>query len=349
MTRKFRRWPALAACVGLVLASAALAGGPAAASPKASGARTVAAVKPWVVSNPAASARAMRSKDWVRTPEGLVYKSCSYLVPAGALVKAQAGGTGEIVKRSGAIVRIPRCGHPTLAYPRSSLTDAAKTMPSKVTPETASCAPQSPVNPHWWVESCWRDSTWLDYLNEEFSVPNDPADDGALFFEFPGLADTGQDSILQPILNWGVNPTIVTNPNIWYIMSEYAWSGTFVHSAPMHISTPNTVIGSVTALGCNASGEGCTWDVTTSAGSASTSISVWTSPAFNVVYGGVLEVHNAAGCDKLPSDGHEAFRNLIVADSNGVATPSLTPYTVNSECSDHATASSTSTDLFWTS
>jgi hypothetical protein len=279
------RWPALATAAGLALTGAVLAGGPASASPSASHStakvtKTVPTKKRWIVSDPAEYAQAVHSKDWVKTPEGLVYHSCAYSVPEGAIAQTSPDGTGEIKETSGAIVHIPACNHPTLADPagRASGTEAAATASPAA---TASC---ENGDTNWWAETCWRDSTWINSLTENFSIPSNPSSDGALFFIFPGLEDSGQDSILQPMLNWGANGSIVTNPNIWYIMSEYFWSGNWVHSPPKHVNPPGTVTGSIIASGCNSGGGGCAWLITTSVGGNSTSITVGTSPAFTLPY-----------------------------------------------------------------
>src|SRR6516162_3680945 len=42
--------------------------------------------KTWIVHDPKAYAAAAKSRNWVKTPEGLVYKSCVYQVPPGAIV-----------------------------------------------------------------------------------------------------------------------------------------------------------------------------------------------------------------------------------------------------------------------
>jgi hypothetical protein len=68
----------------------------------------------WVVSDPVAYRQAVKTGDWVATPDGLSYKTCVYHAPDHAVV-----GTTEIVAPSGAIQRITPCTHPTLQHDRA--------------------------------------------------------------------------------------------------------------------------------------------------------------------------------------------------------------------------------------
>jgi hypothetical protein len=331
---------------GLLFTAGLAVAAPASASSQVHGNGTVARAaasgpRRWVVYNPKAYAAAVKSKDWVYTPEGLAYKSCVYHVPAGAIIDH-----GVIIKRNG--TRTPMaCAHPTLAYP------AANSKRNAVQPGTAAAPANCPAtNPNWWAEACAVAPTWENYLWERFSVPSNPAKSGALIFFFPSLQDQGQDTILQPVLTWGANSiTNVSNPNIWYITNWYVWGNNYAITNNIHVGTGQTIDGAIVATSCNANGANCTWTVESSVegGASTTPLTVVSGVAFTNVEAGVMEVPRAVGCVETPPNGHEAFRNLTVATHNGNFAPKFNIYYPNRQCSVSQTASSTGSDILWKS
>ena len=112
------RPPAVAAAVvGLLTAGVLAASDPAIAAPPPASTQAAAAPlgKLWRVSDPAAYSRAVRSGNWIFTPEGLAYKTCVNHVPLGGKVARN----GDIITRSGVVRRVVRCTTPTLTYPGS--------------------------------------------------------------------------------------------------------------------------------------------------------------------------------------------------------------------------------------
>ena len=301
--------------------------------------------KSWIVNDPKAYAAAAKSKNWVRTPEGLAYKTCVYTVPPGAVVDH-----GVIVKRDGTRKPMAPCTHRTLAYPRA---DAPSTVtPRGAAPRAGSCPVVS--NSAWWADSCAVAPTWLGSLSERFSVPSNPTQDGALIYFFPAFVDSSGGNILQPVLTWGANTATnnVSNPNIWYITNWYVISdGRFAHSNNVHVSAGNTIDGSISETGCNSSGANCTWSVNSGVegGTSAPTLTVVSGVTYTFVYGGVMEVPRASGCVETPPNGHEAFRNLAVTTHSGSFTPSFINQTPFPECSVSMRSSSTGADILWTS
>jgi hypothetical protein len=326
--------PAMAASAGVRTASTAR---PAPAKP----------AKSWIVNDPKAYAAAVKSKNWVHTPEGLAYKSCVYDLPPGAIFDH-----GVIVKRNGTRT-LTTCTHPTLAYPRADLphTLTRPTRPGAV-PDAAACP--AVTNPNWWADSCAVAPTWLTNLSERFSVPSNPTQDGALIYFFPGFTDSTGATILQPVLTWGANTTSnnVSNPNIWYITNWYViGDGRFMHSNNVHVGAGDTIDGSISATGCSSNGANCTWTVSSNVegGTATTPLTVVSGVPFTLVWGGVMEVPTGSGCVETPPNGHEAFRNLAVTTHSGSLTPAFTSHTPFPECSVSETSSSTGADILWKS
>lgn len=348
LTRKYL--VTLVALATPVVCAAAL-GAPAMAA--SAGAHTASSAGPkpaksWIVNDPKAYAAAVKSKNWVQTPEGLAYKSCVYTVPPGAIVDH-----GVIVKRNGA--RTPTtCTHRTLAYPRADFPHAP-TPPTRPSPAPDAAACPAVANPNWWADSCAVAPTWLTSLSERFSVPSDPTKDGALIYFFPSFTDPTGSTILQPVLTWGANTDTnnVSNPNIWYITNWYViGDGRFMHSTNVHVAAGDTIDGSIRATGCASNGANCTWTVNSNieGGAGPTSLVVGSGVPFTLVQGGVMEVPTGSGCVETPPNGHEAFRNLAVATHSGSFTPAFTSQkTPSPQCSVSETVSSTGADILWKS
>jgi hypothetical protein len=345
ITRKYlAAWAVLVA----LLACAAVQGAPAMAATAT--VRTVSAgkpAKPWIVQDRKAYAAAVKSKNWVYTPEGLAYKTCVYHIPTGAILD-----NGAIIKRNGARTQMA-CAHPTLAYPPTNSPRTA-TMPGVGTPDvgTPAAAGCPATNTNWWAESCAIAPTWLDYLWERFSVPDNPTTSGARIFFYPSFQDAAQDTILQPVLTWGANTdTGVSNPNIWYITNWYVWGGSYAISNNVHVGPGDTIDGAIVATSCNANGANCTWTVESSVegGSSTTPLTVVSGVPFTNVEGGVMEVQNATTCAQMPPNGHEAYRSLSVDTHSGSYAPAFQDYTPNKQCSVSVTSSSSGADILWKS
>jgi hypothetical protein len=358
-TKKYkRRWglPAVVAGgTGLVLALAALVS----ASPAVAGqspSRAVAGQPPskakatpaapqtpswWkgmhIVYDPAAFARAVGSKDWIRTPDGLAYKTCVHPLPSGARVDH-----GTIIYRNGTRHTVPPCTHPTLAYPSMRpAAGSASPVPSSVSP---------PGTSQYVAQWYWDSPVFLISLVDRFSVPSNPAQDGALIYYFPGFEGAG--GILQPVLSWGDNG-VVTNPNIWYITAWYGLNGKYYPSGSIHVlGSSYTIDGTIASSGCNAIGV-CNWLITVGVeGGNSVSIPLNDVGPYFHVLGGVMEVYQPLGnCNELPPNGHEAFRNMSIANENGTISSSTTfTWAQTGQCSARVSSgTATSGDILWSS
>lgn len=347
--------PLLPAIVGAVLVLAALAwADPATAAQHPSPGRAVSTAAPTpgtgagmgIVNDPAAYARAIRSGDWIRTPDGLMYKTCVYHIPSGARINGDT-----IVYRGGATHRMAPCAHPTLAYPAGSNVIQMRPGTGGASPASASARP--PLATGWWSDWWWHAPSFLTYLFERFSVPADPAQSGALIFFFPALeSQDPSPNILQPVLTWGANPGVVSNPNIWYITSWYVINGHGAFSDSIHVAPGDTIDGTISAQNCNVHGA-CAWTVTTGVeGGSSQSIPATVGVPFVTVFGGAMEVPapGISSCAQLPSEGHEAFRNLSAVDNDG-AMPSTAVFTIVNQGSCGATVYrgvATGGDITWT-
>jgi hypothetical protein len=284
--------------------------------------------KRWILHDLAAYDQAVKSKDWVYTPDGLAYKTCVHYVPNKSIIEKS-----DIILPSGVRRQIKPCTHPTLAYPT--------VLPSRPAQTVATSGPCEQGASDWWADTCWESPNWLGYFNESYAVPTNPAKDGALIFLFGGLQDSTGDTILQPVLTWGANSkTGVTNPNIWYITPWYVWPGGYAVGPNIHVGAGDTINGSLDASSCNGDGE-CTWGITVLDVNNDAS-------SITIVTGGAMEVQRSSGCVETPANGHAAFRNLIVEDGQGVLlTPSFGVAYPDPQCSISEKYSSTGADILW--
>jgi len=136
-----------AAVVGLLTAGVLAASDPAIAAPPPASTQAAAAPlgKLWRVSDPAAYSRAVRSGNWIFTPEGLAYKTCVNHVPLGGKVARN----GDIITRSGVVRRVVRCTTPTLTYPVSR---ASSGKSAGAAAASTSCS--APAAASWRAETC---------------------------------------------------------------------------------------------------------------------------------------------------------------------------------------------------
>jgi hypothetical protein len=249
--------------------------------------------------------RALRSKLWMPTPDGLVYRSCRYTVPDGSTVDSIRG---RITLPTGAVRPLRRCAYPMLSRPGASSAPAAAG-PSSHTAGTDGwlldfSAAQPPSGP---LASVTGNMAAPSPPNELYTSVDD--------FAFTAFQDYSSHSILQPIIGWGGltcdSCSNDTGPYLW-MASTYAWGGSEVTALAKAINPGDTIHFSMSASNCNSSGGGCSWfismvDYNTSASSAFTVVS---SPSYYSYTGGAFESYNATDCNMLFGNGHLVWRDL---------------------------------------
>lgn len=317
---------AIAAVVSLALGT----GGPAQAATGATApAAAIRATGPGVSADPAAYAAASASPDWVKTPDGLQYKSCVHRIPDGGTVDK-----GDIVLASGVRQKVPACKYPRL-----------------VRKAPASPATSAPTTNGWMITTWWNSPTWLRRLYVDYAVPTAPSVNGALDYFFSSFQSSDPGVIIQPVLAYGANPA--GGGNYWTITSWYVWNnnGNSYHGSAVRVSPGDTIWGAMEGNTCNANGGGCHWairtrDLTTG---VEDRIDINSASVYNTVQGGVLESYGAYHCTMLPANGHGVFRNIqVFGPTFNQLTPSFYVWQPDPECGMYETFSSTSADILWT-
>ena len=106
-------------------------------------------------------AKAMKSADWTKTPDGLLYKSCVHQVPPGATLVA---ARNEIVFKNGKVHTFAPCPYPRLVAPCQTT----------VTPGHATARPATPpvfaTTSGWLQASVWNPPAALGYLSVSYET-----------------------------------------------------------------------------------------------------------------------------------------------------------------------------------
>jgi hypothetical protein len=237
--------------------------------------------------------------DWVQAPGKLMRADCVHEIPNGAKVVIGKDGepTGDVMLNDRLFAHYDACSE----APISTRHTASK-------PTTLTHAPGVPFNG--WVEDAQEDlslssSDNVDWESGEFYVPNNPSVNGGTIFLFNGIAPTGQNWILQPVLQYG--SSAAGGGNYWAIASWFVGTGGAYHSPLETVHPGNTIYGYTeqTAKGSTLDYTSEAYDLTTGAYSW---ISIYsTGLHWTVAYEGVLEVYGVNTCSQLPTSGYAYF------------------------------------------
>lgn len=148
---------------------------------------------------------------------------------------------------------------------------------------------------------------WFVQFDGHFSVPNAPnVQGGPLIYLFPGLAPLRQDSMLQPVLQYGVGP--MGGGDHWTMANWYARSDNTYFVTPLvEVLTGDYIRGGMyvpDTTGCHDDGTNCKWVVFYEMGHHDTGDKYFTvtSPdSYRVAYRGVLAAHGDTRCDQHPA------------------------------------------------
>lgn len=245
-------------------------------------------------SDQAAYAAALKSPDWVTTPEGLVNKSCEHTVPPGATFDQNEN---RVVLASG--VKEPafqRCAYSPLLAPGQG--------------ETAKAPSAASFTPGWQAYSWWNSPQWLTGIVSTFEVPKAPSVGGTEDFFFSSLQSSGNFAIVQAVLRW--------ERNQWYIQSEYYWGGKDVRGNMVAVAPGDTISTVVGAGGCSSGGD-CSWyiDGTDLVTNQVSSLNINAAQPFISAQGGVMELpDNPTACNQLPASGNIDFDGIYVYGSS---------------------------------
>ncbi|MFT3838603.1 MAG: MYXO-CTERM sorting domain-containing protein [Myxococcaceae bacterium] len=171
----------------------------------------------------------------------------------------------------------------------------------------------------WQIDTQAMVGTPMIHMTSIMQVPANPStNSGQLDYFFPGASPTNADSILQPVLQYGVSP--IGGGTKWGIGS---WSCDVVTSAGCHgsdlkdVASGDVILGTIDGTNCDTGGH-CDWAITTTDltnGETTTLNTTGDIHAYPWLFSGVLEAYSVTKCTDYPANGTEAFSNVIFTDA----------------------------------
>ncbi len=262
--------------------------------------------------------------NYVLTPFGYQASACVHGVPSGSLVLEN----GTVLTGDGSRISFQPC-----PYPR-----------------TISSPGPLNHNSNWVEEAYWLYTAKpiTDFYGK-WNVPHAPtSNDGQTTFLWTGLEccnapNTGGQSLLQPVLQWG--PAANGGGSYWIMDSWYVTaSGAAFYSTPfISASWTDNLVGDINRGTCNV---GCTayrWSVSSEnlVTLQSTTLQVTLSTTQTSVYAN-LETYNWLRCNDYPSSGSTNFYSLQLTDTQGTVSPSWSPTVWDTGCGEGVTIQSSS-------
>ena len=242
----------------------------------------------------AAYAAALKSPDWVKTPDGLMWKSCVHALPKGARLDGDRAVLASGVKQA----PFGACPHAHIPVPGQ----AATAKPASAQP---------PSTNGWQAYSWWSAPQWLTGIYSTYTVPKAPAAGGSTDYFFSSLEDSNGGAIVQPVLTWGGSS--------WFIQSWYVWddNNKSVTGSAVSVAPGDTIYTGVEAAPCSSNGN-CTWDIYAwdSRTGGETSLQINAGQPFISAQGGVMEVYGVNGCNQLPANGSMDFTDISIYGSS---------------------------------
>ncbi|HEY3520159.1 MAG TPA: hypothetical protein VGK80_03855, partial [Rhodanobacteraceae bacterium] len=251
--------------------------------------------------------------NYVITPDGYFHPSCVNAVAADESVDAQ----GNIVAADGRVHTMAPCAYPHYAPDGTRLS-------GDVLPRLSAFNAGTDAVINGWVvtgQYLQPRSAAARFLAAQMAVPPGPSvQSGQVLYFFPGLEDYESTiTIVQPVLAWNG-----FNDNAWTVASwNCCRNGRALHSAPVAVSTGDTIQGRMTGARC-ANGSCAVWSILSSDVTSGKSTTLKTSSygqVFDWVFGGVLEVYGVSQCGEFPNATTEDFTNISVLGAGPITQP----------------------------
>jgi hypothetical protein len=289
--------------------------------------------------SPAAAVSFKDHPGWVQAPGALIRPDCVHEIPNGAQVEEN----GDIILEGSLVAHYDACPE-----------EPIRTRPLHgVVPQYA----DSPGTGNGWIEAVQEQVSLtsgdnIDKVLGTWTVPSDPSKNGGVIFLFNGLEPTTENTIIQPVLQYGVSAA--GGGNYWAIASwlvnpTNAYFSTLVTVNPGDTIQGNTYIKST-------SGGKLNWEIKakdTTTG-VNSNLGAWSSGlTWNWTFSGVLEAYNITSCKNLPATTSDVFKGNTV-DHGYPSFKSVSPtwygalYSYGGpSCSFSATVGSSGNTLKW--
>jgi hypothetical protein len=243
------------------------------------------------------SAAAAAHPGWVQIPGALIRPDCVHEIPNGARVAISGDQvTGDVTLNGVSVGHFDPC-------PEAPV----------ITRQRATHDPT--ING--WIEAVqWevplKSGDNIDEIVGTWTVPSNPKANGGLVYMFNGIEPTGENWILQPVLQYGSNGSF--GGNYWVIASWMVGpNGYAFHSPPETVSPGNTLDGYTWITGT--SGSTLDWEVYAydqTSGAYSWITATTSGLQWNWAFAGVLEAYYISSCSELPASDETVFQNTAV-------------------------------------
>jgi len=272
---------------------------------------------------------------YMRTPLGLGWSNCQYLLNNGDHIITDESGTTTVISNNGETRTHPPCEQPFI--PR--VTSRGEEKVKRDAPDDG-----------WQVWASYNNAnnaTFTAFLGN-FVVPEDPAnwDESGILYMFTGLQNDnwipypGNGSapqafeIIQPVLQYGETPA--GGGNYWAIANWYVTVySNYYFSEPQEVEAGDNIFGNMTAL------NDTTWFIGSVVNGQSSSITVTEADLISNPWAYLtLEVYSIDDCASDFPAGPLKFSNLILFNEKG---QSVTPkWGLFNNLQDHCGATITS-------
>jgi hypothetical protein len=241
--------------------------------------------------------------DWVQIPGKLMSPDCVHEVSNGARVEFGDNGepNGDVTMNGQVVAHYDPC-------PEAGI-DTRHLGHSE----------QEPGYGSGWVEtSQWElslgSSDNLDYMFGYWNVPKAPKDNGALIYLWNGIEPTGQNWVLQPVLQYGPGSKN-GGGNYWGIGSWLVGPDKYAFYSPLEkVHTGDLIQGYTEQTGVSGSTDDYFVSAKDMTSGAYSTISIHISGEHWVwAFAGVLEAYNVTSCSDYPASGSTQFFDNYVA------------------------------------
>jgi hypothetical protein len=282
--------------------------------------------------------------DYILTPKGVfAHRECVHALDEGDVVDQG----GNIRKKSGTIQVIAACAHPEI--------------PARANGQGQGriSGVQAPTDNGWTETAFWNAPGAVGQFQSEFHVPAAPSNfDGQLIYIFPaleGVAPTGGEAILQPVLQYGNNGG--WGGQYWTLNSwaggggEY--NGNYYNGNVISVSTGDVIYGDMEGNPDNCNGNGCLWEVVGSdlTNGQTSTYGTYINISWTQVFALAIEVYGVDTCADYPATYDNSFDFFITgwvwSGSGPQWTPQWSPSINVETCGETITSNSGLVNLYY--
>jgi hypothetical protein len=263
--------------------------------------------------------------DWVHVPGELIRPDCIHEIPKGARVE----NNGDITVAGEVVAHYDRC-------PDAPIKTHVSSGPR---PAFADSIPGAGTSFADYVQAdvSLKSGDNISNISSYWTVPQNPTENGGLFFLWNGIEPPSEGVVLQSVLQWGVaGTTSEEGPfggNYWVIAGWLAHgpTGNAYHSPGERVNPGDIIHGETSITSTTSSQINWKVDIKDITSGVWSYLDAWsTGDQWTVAFAGALETGNITSCTQLPMTFYDLFYDNVVQHdypTNKAVTPSWEGYT----------------------